>query len=124
MGREVIRTFDPWKDLGELIRRSADRELYDEVPFRDINGEPMNAEQVLELARQIERETCLEHGAGVLLVEERIRLARDEYAAYNALRTFAHAGIKVLYCRWHQRERRKRSCRDAARRHRTRGGRL
>jgi len=40
---------------------------------------------------------CLEHGAGVLLVEERTRLARDEYAAHDALRTFAHAGIKVLY---------------------------
>ena len=40
---------------------------------------------------------CLEHGAGVLLVEERTRLARDEFAAHDALRTFAHAGIKVLY---------------------------
>ena len=40
---------------------------------------------------------CLEHGAGGLLVEERTRLARDEYAAHDALRTFAHAGIGVLY---------------------------
>ena len=40
---------------------------------------------------------CLEHGAGVLLVEERTRLARDEFAAHDALRTFAHAGITVLY---------------------------
>jgi DNA invertase Pin-like site-specific DNA recombinase len=40
---------------------------------------------------------CLEHGAGVLLVEERTRLARDEYAAYDALRSFATAGVKVLY---------------------------
>jgi|ERR1035437_224607 DNA invertase Pin-like site-specific DNA recombinase len=40
---------------------------------------------------------CLEHGAGVLLVEERTRLARDEYAAHDALRTFAHAGVRVLY---------------------------
>ena len=40
---------------------------------------------------------CLEHGAGVLLVEERTRLARDEFAAHDALRTFAHAGIRVLY---------------------------
>src|SRR5438445_12032005 len=31
---------------------------------------------------------CLEHGAGVLLVEERTRLARDEFAAHDALRTF------------------------------------
>jgi site-specific DNA recombinase len=40
---------------------------------------------------------CLEHGAGVVLVEERTRLARDEYAAHDALRTFLHAGIRVLY---------------------------
>ena len=40
---------------------------------------------------------CLERGAGTLLVEERTRLARDEYAAHDSLRTFAHAGIKVLY---------------------------
>ena len=41
---------------------------------------------------------CLEHGAGVLLVEERTRLARDEFAAHDALRTFAHSpGSKVLY---------------------------
>lgn len=40
---------------------------------------------------------CLERGAGVLLVEERTRLARDEYAAHDALRTFAHAGVRVLY---------------------------
>jgi DNA invertase Pin-like site-specific DNA recombinase len=33
----------------------------------------------------------------VLLVEERTRLARDEYAAHDALRTFAHAGIRVVY---------------------------
>ena len=40
---------------------------------------------------------CLEHGAGILLVEERTRLARDEYAAYDALRSFGTAGVKVLY---------------------------
>lgn len=40
---------------------------------------------------------CLEHGAGVLLVEERTRLARDEFAAYDALKTFAHAGVRVMY---------------------------
>ncbi len=40
---------------------------------------------------------CLEHGGGILLVEERTRLARDEYAAHDALRTFARAGIRVLY---------------------------
>ena len=40
---------------------------------------------------------CLEHGACILLVEERTRLARDEYAAYDALRSFATAGVKILY---------------------------
>jgi len=40
---------------------------------------------------------CLEHGAGILLVEERTRLARDEFAAFDALRTFARAEVKVLY---------------------------
>ena len=40
---------------------------------------------------------CLAHGAGVLLVEERTRLARDEYAAHDALHTFGHAGVRVLY---------------------------
>jgi DNA invertase Pin-like site-specific DNA recombinase len=40
---------------------------------------------------------CLGHGAGILLVEERTRLARDEYAAFDALRSFEHAGVKVLY---------------------------
>lgn len=40
---------------------------------------------------------CLEHGAGILLVEERTRLARAEYAAFDALNSFERAGIKVLY---------------------------
>jgi DNA invertase Pin-like site-specific DNA recombinase len=40
---------------------------------------------------------CLEHGAGILLVEERTRVARDEYAAFDALRSFQHAGVKVLH---------------------------
>jgi hypothetical protein len=57
MARTVIRSFDSWEALGEFIRRGGNREPYDEVPFRDINGEPMTAEEVLELARQIERET-------------------------------------------------------------------
>jgi hypothetical protein len=55
--RNVIRSFDSWEEMGEFIRRGADGEPSDEVPFRDVNGEPMTAEQVLELAREIERET-------------------------------------------------------------------
>jgi site-specific DNA recombinase len=40
---------------------------------------------------------CLEHGAGVLLVEEPSRLARDEFVAHDALRTFRTAGIRIAY---------------------------
>ena len=57
MARKVIRTFDSWEELGDFIRRGAVREPYDEVPFRDMDGDPMTPEQVLELARKIERET-------------------------------------------------------------------
>lgn len=38
-----------------------------------------------------------EHGAGGLLVARRDRLARDEYAAHDAIRNFAAAGARVLY---------------------------
>lgn len=41
--------------------------------------------------------SCLEHGAGVLLVEEPGRLARDEYAAHDAVRTFTRAGVRIVY---------------------------
>ncbi len=51
---------------------------------------------------------CLEHGAGILLVEEKSRLARDEYAAYDALRSFATAGVKVVVRRWLERGERSR----------------
>lgn len=62
--------------------------------FEDRSGTlPMSERPGLESALS----ACLEFGAGVLLVEERTRLARDEYAAHDALRTFAHAGIRALY---------------------------
>ncbi len=38
-----------------------------------------------------------EYGAGGLLVARRDRLARDEYAAHDAIRNFAAAGARVLY---------------------------
>jgi DNA invertase Pin-like site-specific DNA recombinase len=41
--------------------------------------------------------SCLELGAGSLLVEDRSRLARDEWAAHDAVRTFEAAGVRVLY---------------------------
>jgi site-specific DNA recombinase len=42
-------------------------------------------------------DACLEHGAGVLLVADKSRLARDEYAAFDALRAFNMAGVVVLF---------------------------
>lgn len=38
-----------------------------------------------------------QHGAGTLIVAERTRLAREEYAAHDALRQFREAGVRVLY---------------------------
>ncbi len=57
MARDVIRTFDSLKELGEFVDAGARKEPIDEVPFRDERGEPLTAQQMLELARQIERET-------------------------------------------------------------------
>ncbi len=42
-------------------------------------------------------DACLEHGAGVLLVGDRSRLARDEFAAFDALRAFNAVGVVVLF---------------------------
>ena len=53
----MIRTFGTWEELGKFIRAGARGGPRDEVPFRDLNGEPMTPEQMLDLARQIERET-------------------------------------------------------------------
>jgi hypothetical protein len=57
MAGEVIRAFDSAQELDGFIRSGVVGEPYDEEPFRDANGEPLTGEQVLELARQIERET-------------------------------------------------------------------
>jgi DNA invertase Pin-like site-specific DNA recombinase len=62
--------------------------------FEDLSGTLPMADRPA-LARALS--TCLQLGAGVLLVEERTRFARDEYAAHDALRTFAHAGVCVMY---------------------------
>ena len=45
------------EELGEFIKAGNDGGPRDEEPFRDAHGKPMTAEQVLELAREIERET-------------------------------------------------------------------
>jgi len=60
----------------------------------DISG-TLPLEQRPELAAALV--SAQARGAGVLLVDERTRLARDEYAAHDAIRTFAAAGIRVLY---------------------------
>jgi len=57
MPREVIRTFDSRQELGEFIDVGAQSQPHDEVPFRDEHGEPLTGAQMVELARQIERET-------------------------------------------------------------------
>jgi hypothetical protein len=57
MAREVIRSFDSMEELGQFIRSGADGAPHDEVPFRDANGNPLTAEQVLELVRGVERQT-------------------------------------------------------------------
>lgn len=40
---------------------------------------------------------ALRLGAGTLIVEDRSRLARDEYAAHDAKRAFAVSNVRVLY---------------------------
>jgi DNA invertase Pin-like site-specific DNA recombinase len=62
--------------------------------FEDLSGTLPIADRPA-LARALSQ--CLQLGAGMLLVEERTRLARDEYAAHDALRSFAHAGVFVTY---------------------------
>ena len=57
MAREVIRSFESLTELGAFIDSGTCGEPRDEVPFRDETGRPMTPEQMLELARQVERET-------------------------------------------------------------------
>ena len=57
MGHEVIRSFESLNELGTFIDAGARDEPNDEVPFRDEAGRPLTAEQMLELARQVERDT-------------------------------------------------------------------
>lgn len=60
----------------------------------DISGTvPMDERPGLQAALA----SALQHGAGTLIVARRDRLARDEYAAHDALRTFKAVGIRVLY---------------------------
>lgn len=62
--------------------------------FEDVSGTlPMEQRPGLRAALA----SCMERGAGVLLVEEPSRLARDEYAAHDAMRAFGLAGVRVVY---------------------------
>lgn len=60
----------------------------------DISGAIPLAERP-ELAAALE--AAIELGAGVLIVADRDRLARDEFAAFDALRAFNQAGVVVLF---------------------------
>jgi hypothetical protein len=55
--RKVVRTFDSMEALGDAIAAGVDGLPRDEEPFRDMDGNPMTPQQVLDLAREIERET-------------------------------------------------------------------
>ncbi len=60
----------------------------------DVSGTvPMDGRAGLQAALA----AALQHGAGTLIVARRDRLARDEFAAHDALRTFRAVGIRVLY---------------------------
>jgi len=78
------------------IRAFAQREGLDIVGdvFEDRSGTlPMDERPGLQQALA----DALRLGAGTLIVEDRSRLARDEYAAFDALRTFRGSGVRVMY---------------------------
>jgi site-specific DNA recombinase len=60
----------------------------------DISGKTMRADRPGLSAALA---AVYEHGAGVLIVAEHTRLARSEYAAYDAIDRFKVAGARVLY---------------------------
>ena len=57
MAEEVIRTFESEQELDDFIRSGIVGTPSEEEPFRDENGQRLTPELVLELAREIERET-------------------------------------------------------------------
>lgn len=65
-----------------------------EVFHEDISGTTPAAERP-GLADAMS--AALRHGAGVVVVAERSRLAREEYVAYDALRLLRSTGLEVLY---------------------------
>jgi DNA invertase Pin-like site-specific DNA recombinase len=78
------------------IRAYADRERLEIVAdfLEDASG-TLPLEERPQLAAALA--ATYQYGAGALLVARRDRLARDEYAAHDAIRAFKAAGVRVLY---------------------------
>jgi len=78
------------------IKAHAEREGLDVVAdfFEDVSGTtPLDGRPGLKDALA----AVYRYGAGGLLVANRDRLARDEYAAHDAIRSFRAAGARILY---------------------------
>lgn len=92
---EQERASGPERQRSKIAAFAADRGLSIAADhFEDLSGTlPMAERPGLAAALT----SCLEHGAGVLLVEEPSRLARDEYAAHDAVRSFTRAGVRIIY---------------------------
>lgn len=92
---EQERASGPERQRAKIAAFAAERGLTIAADhFEDLSGTLPMAERP-ELAAALT--SCLEHGAGVLLIEEPSRLARDEYAAHDAQRTFSAAGVRIMY---------------------------
>lgn len=92
---EQGRAFEP-ESQRRAIKAYADREGLEIVAehTEDISGTlPLDDRPGLQAALA----SVYAQGASGLLVAERTRLARDEFAAHDAKRTFAAAGARVLY---------------------------
>lgn len=92
---EQERASGPERQRSKIAAFAADRGLTLAADhFEDRSGTLPMAERP-ELAAALT--SCLEYGAGVLLVEEPSRLARDEFAAHDAVRSFTRAGVRIFY---------------------------
>lgn len=92
---EQGRAFGP-ESQRRAIRDYADHEGLEIVAehAEDVSGTlPLDDRPELQAALA----SVYAYGAGGLLVAERTRLAREEFAAHDAKRTFAAAGARVIY---------------------------
>lgn len=92
---EQGRAFGP-DAQARAIRAFADAEGLEIVAdfSEDVSGTvPLDQRGGLQAALA----AAYQHGAGVLVCARRDRLARDEYAAHDALRAFRVAGVQVVY---------------------------